>query len=343
MRIELLTPKRHDPYSAYLLRRPESLLYHAPQYLTFLEKLLGCENHTLIALEGDEIRGAIPLMIAHGDAGDVINGTPYYGSNSGIFAESAEACAMLRDAYHDLLDRPETLAATLIENPLAADRLPNIRHNYNDYRIGQSTPLRPEDAQADHFMARIDGSTRRNIKKAKNEGVTVSIDADQFDWLEATHRANMAEIGGNAKAHDFFALVPQHFSNDDFRLYVARQDGAPVAALLVFYFNRTVEYFTPVTLADARSTQPLAAILIDAITDAARRGFTHWNWGGTWVTQTGVYRFKHKWAAQDRRYNYYVQVNDARLLTWTAAELLTAYPSFYVLPFSALKQGEIGS
>ncbi len=81
----------------------------------------------------------------------------------------------------------------------------------------------------------------------------------------------------------------------------------------------------------------MALILYRAMEDAAARGCTCWNWGGTWLSQQGVYRFKRKWGAGDRRYRYYVRVNDEGVLHRSPGELLSAYPDFYVVPFDRLK------
>ena len=74
--------------------------------------------------------------------------------------------------------------------------------------------------------------------------------------------------------------------------------------------------------------------------DAAARGFTRWNWGGTWLSQEGVYRFKKKWGASERRYRYFITLADASLKRRTAAELAAAYPWYYTLPYDQLAPTE---
>jgi lipid II:glycine glycyltransferase (peptidoglycan interpeptide bridge formation enzyme) len=114
--------------------------------------------------------------------------------------------------------------------------------------------------------------------------------------------------------------------------------GQPVAALLLLYFNRTVEYYVPATLEAERVHQPTSLILFQAMQDAARAGYTRWNWGGTWLNQDGVSRFKRKWGAQDSRYRYYIKLNAAEILKRSRSELLDAYPGFYVVPFDKLHE-----
>jgi hypothetical protein len=74
--------------------------------------------------------------------------------------------------------------------------------------------------------------------------------------------------------------------------------------------------------------------------DAAARGYRWWNWGGTWPSQTGVYRFKRKWSTMEQRYDYAVQLNDHSLLDWPPARFASEMPGFYAVPFSALRSGD---
>jgi lipid II:glycine glycyltransferase (peptidoglycan interpeptide bridge formation enzyme) len=122
----------------------------------------------------------------------------------------------------------------------------------------------------------------------------------------------------------------------DFDLYVAKKDGRVIAGLLIFYFNQMVEYYTPAIDSDCASIQPLSLLLITAMAEASRRKFVWWNWGGTWTSQTGVYRFKKKWGALERNYYYYTQLNTDAILSWSSTKILGTFPNFFVVPFSAL-------
>jgi hypothetical protein len=186
----------------------------------------------------------------------------------------------------------------------------------------------------------VEASARRNLQKAQGGGVTVRESPEALPFLEATHRANLAAIGGRAKPAEFFSRLPLMTYGRDWRLHVAEQNGEPLAALLTFEAARTVEYVMPVVVESARSLQPTAAILGAAMTDAARRGFTRWNWGGTWLTQEGVYRFKKKWGAEERRYRYFIRLNDASMRRRQAAELAAAYPWYFTLPYDRLAPAE---
>jgi hypothetical protein len=314
----LLMTATDDTYAAVLASFAEATFYHSPRYLAFLQALLGCRLEFLLGPGG-----AMPLMSCDGPLGEVVNSLPFFGSYGGILGDPAP----ILPAYRERIGG--TAAATVIESPFAAAPSPDLPTTHHDERIAQFTML-------PGFKTRIDGTTRRNIRKAQQSGITVAIEADAMTFLRECHYSGMAEIGGTTKPDAFFALIPEYFRPDDFRIYVARRGGQPIAALLLFYYGRFVEYFTPAILAAERAHQPMAAILAEAMTDAESRGFTIWNWGGTWLSQTGVYRFKRKWAADERRYHYRIAINNPAILQQKAPTLLATYPYFYVAPFNAL-------
>lgn len=312
-------------------------IYGTWSFREFLTDLLGCSADYLGAVnaEGDLV-AVLPLMSVKGPYGEVLNSLPFFGSYGGVLGEDAAARDTLWDAYEAKARDSGVAAATVVLSPFdEVARQP--RHDPTDRRIGQFTSLRLGPDPAAALKDIIDSSSRRNLRKAENTGIEVTIDNAAMAEHEAIHRENMQAIGGRPKPAEFFARLPRYFEEGrDYNLYVAKRNGAIVSTLLLFYSGSTVEYYIPGTRLDARSYQPSAAILFAAMLDAAKRGYKTWNWGGTWQSQTGVLRFKRKWGAVDRPYDYYTTINNSDLYSTTAGELSKAYPYFYVLPFDKL-------
>ncbi len=311
--------------------------YYTPKYCRFLRDLLGCEMYYFIAVEKGRLNGLLPLMWYDGALGRVINSLPFFGSNGGILALSGSAEAQLWAAYKDLIQNQAIAAATVISHPLHP-RKPPFQVAHEDSRIGQLTKLNFLDEAG--LMNMVDGTTRRNIRKANKENVHVYKDANALPILETIHRENMAAIGGLPKPHRFFSMLPDYFKEgEDFDLFVAKRKGEIIAALLVFYSGKTVEYFLPATRLAARPYQPSAALLRTAMVESAKKRFRLWNWGGTWLTQKGVLAFKRKWGAIDFTYRYYIHINNKEIYGQQPDRLADAYPYFYVVPFAALGRG----
>jgi hypothetical protein len=330
-----LTPALGAGYSAFVRSRPDGLLYHSLAYRDLLAEHLECRPEYLVARDGGEVRGVLPVMWLERHGATIANSLPYYGSHGSALAAGDDARDALLAAWAERATDPRTAAATLVSNPFSAAEIPAPPHYLTDERINQATALPAQE---------IDSSARRNLRKAQRLGTEVAVEPDALDALYRIHRANMADIGGRAKREDFFTAVPRHFTpHEGFDVYTARFEGEIVAALLVFWFGETAEYFTPAVEHDHRSDQPLAAILDRALADAAARGMRWFNWGGTWQSQDGVYRFKRKWGARDVRYRYFVKVNDRSLLDSSPDELRDRFGDFYVVPFSALQPKGVSS
>lgn len=185
--------------------------------------------------------------------------------------------------------------------------------------------------------------TRNMVRKAVKSVAHIEINNDAFSFLRETHNENMASIGGKAKSDKFFDFIKKHFKADsDYKIYIAKNaDGVMMSALLLFYFNRTVEYFTPVIKHEFRDLQPLSALIYRSMSDACKAGYKYWNWGGTWKSQEGVYRFKSRWNTSDHPYYYYNKINNPEIYNCSPAQLLTDYPDFYVIPFNKLKSAGV--
>lgn len=333
VRVRRRTSEDAAAYDALALETPPTLFYASRRFTSFVADLLGAVDESLVAEAGGRIVGALPLLRRDTDFGPLYNSLPYYGSNGGVIGTDPNARAALIAAWNGLVTAPDALGGTMIGNPLDRGAVEGVTHNFRDFRIGQLTELRG----GKDLLANVDSAARRNVRKAQRSGLEVVSDASLLGRLRELHVENMAAIGGLAKTGAFFERIPRHFEyGRDYEIVGARRDGRVIATLLLFYFNRTVEYYTPAVEEAYRSDQPLSLLIVEAMRAAAARGLRWWNWGGTWPSQTGVYRFKRKWATHEQRYEYRVQMNRPELLAWPAGRFVAEMPGFYVVPFSAL-------
>lgn len=330
------TVDREPEIAAFVADHPQGMIYYTPAFRRYLLAMLGGECRSMLAFEDGRLTGVLPLLAKSGPYGAILNSLPFFGSNGGILATSAAAEIALRAEYERVAAK-DVVASTWISHPFMEVVPP--QHDLTDERIAQWTEL--PSGGLDALFPNIDSSARRNVQRALAEGVTVRETPEALGFLEKIHRENMGAIGGRAKPREFFSCLDQTMTyGRDWRLYLAERGGEELAALLTFEASQTVEYVMPVVKETARGLQPTAAILSRAMGDAIARGFTRWNWGGTWLTQQGVYRFKKKWGALERRYHYYITLNDTALRHHSAAGLTEAYPWFYTLPYAALTPTE---
>jgi len=331
----------------YLLLNERVLLYSNYRFIGLITEHLDAESSWLMAWRDGELVGVLPYIYKFGPLGPVFNSLAYYGSNGGIIQHKPdyEAKAGLVNAFYEEASVHNACSATLITNPLEQDAdfyNKAVDYNFRDERIGQFTCFDRISSESD-LLKLFDEPRPRNIRRALKEGIKVekSRDVKTIDFLFSTHQQNINAVEGLPKDKSFFEQISTHMQQHEWDVFIASLHGKPIAGLLLFYFNRTVEYFTPVIVEAYRSSQPLALIIYYAMLDSVDRGFKYWNWGGTWLSQGGVYDFKKRWGTIDYPYYYYTKIFNSSVLDQCIPYFLEHYKGCYVIPFDQLKSSKL--
>jgi hypothetical protein len=356
LELAVLNSQYERAYGDFLLSCPSAMLYHSLAYRRFLRDFLpsNAEDHYLLAFENGQLVGALPTFLIDGPLGAVLNSLPCFGSHGSLLLSqdaNPETASFLANSLKDLCNTRSIAFATVIDTPLIANEEHFQRalgFQYHDQRIGQITTL-PQEKEVEKIneslLALYHQKTRNIVRKALRSGLAFGYDQspDTLDVLHTLHEINILGIGGIAKPKPFFETIARQFQADkDYRIYTARtRDNESVCALLLLYFKDTVEYFVPAIAEPWRSAQPLSALIHIAMRDAVlERSARTWNWGGTWLTQCGVYHFKSRWGTTDHPYKYYTRVfpDKQRLNGVSRYSMLQGYPWFYTVPFSVLEK-----
>ncbi len=342
--VTLLTPELEPAWDEWVARRTDLPIYYTLPFRNVLRRIMGGgDEYRAAVTERGEIAGILPLFAAAGPLGTLVNSLPFYGSHGGIVSESDQARDALLAAYHDRIGEPDVIASTVIGNPFAdGDPLAGVRADVYDARVAQFTPLEtavaspdPEDVLLQSFHQK----TRNLVRKGARQGFSLAEENDAWPLLQAMHEEAMQAVGRTPKPASFYSAIASVLgAGTDYRIYVARDGGRPVAALLNLYYGAFVEYTMPVIVPSDRERQPLSFMILHAMAEAARAGYRTWNWGGTWLTQDGLYQFKRRWNTFEREYRYAIAVNDDRILTTPPSELAQAYPYSFVYPYHLLPQ-----
>ena len=79
----------------------------------------------------------------------------------------------------------------------------------------------------------------------------------------------------------------------------------------------------------------MSALIFHAMAELTADGYELWNWGGTWPSQKGVYRFKSRFGAADFPYRYFNKIFDPAILKYSQAELNSFYEYFYTFNYNS--------
>lgn len=312
--------------------------FRSPGNLRLITELTGSRLHFAVSIVDGVIQAALPFAIRDGRFGAVINSLPFYGTCSAVLWSpghtSTEALVETVLAY----GRSQGACSVTLVDDWRAKTLAGLKGAaFQTHRTNQFIELKR--FVGGDPMAFYHQKTRNLVRKAEKLGVKVrrSEGGSDIAGLEAAHRENMAGVNGVAKPRAFFDRLRDASSPlGEHALFVASLNGRDCAYLLNFYCGDTVEYYMPAVYVEDRASNPLNLLIHTAICDAVRDGFAFWNFGGTWPTQESLRHFKVRWGSSEAEYSYFTYILDDSILANSAAEILSAYPYFFVAPFDKL-------
>jgi len=352
--VNLLVEGDSKEYEELVKKSGAGMFYHSLKYRDLLDDFMDDARPLyLVAKRDGKIAGALPSFLKENDRlGNILNSLPFFGSIGGVLVDGELPGELQQEVREKLLGGFDELArdngcvlSTIITSPFDKESAfyGEMTPDFGDTRTCQIVSLPgKEDGAGEKLLSLFESSGRRNVKRALSAGVDVfpSTTAESMGELVSIHRENISAKGGVVKPPSFFEKIFKHFEPDeDFSIYTAKKDGAVVSALLLFYYNGVVEYFTPATRVEFRSLQVGPLLIYSGMADAIERGCGYWNFGGTWPTQEALYRFKRKWGAADYPYRYIIRKHGdiGHILDLSPAELGEEYRWFYALPHSELK------
>jgi hypothetical protein len=318
----------------------DSLVYYSPQYGRFLESLLNAESRYFFVGARDEPDGLLPMLMVDGPFGAVANSLPFFGSHGAPVAKGNDPgiVEVLLGAAEQTIEELALASMTIVENPfhpISETQIATLKYlRPVDSRISQITHW-PHGAPADdeELISHFHSKHRNAIRKGRATGQVVVEASSEEEWefLLSEHQRGIAGLGGVAKDAIVFEQLRTHLGSA-LRLHCGYVSDRLVSALLTIRYRSMVEYFVPVVAEDMRSEQVLPHLVAQVMLDSFRHGATAWNWGGTWLNQDGVFRFKDRFASTNRPYRYLHWCND-RITNADRADLLTAHRYWYTRKF----------
>lgn len=329
----------------------DSLIYTQPAFLEFLEQATGGSSRILTVTVNECLVGALPFLVREQPGvGTMINSLPWWGSHGSCVLDRQRGDAgdirrALLDGFKSQIEKANLVSATMIlsheEEAERAIYVAALAPTAMDTRIGQITKLpRNPGVQGEALLRTFAQKTRNLVRKSLKQGFTELVTDDDRAWsfLHRVHVENVLALGGKPKPLSHFHLLRETLPASMRRLSLAMDGETPVAALLLLYAGKTVEYVTPAIEVGARSRQPLSFLIWNGMLDAIERRFSAWNWGGTWQGQTSLHHFKAGFGAEDRPYSYLICAppDGITKLQKHRGQLDAMFPYFYAYPFSLL-------
>jgi serine/alanine adding enzyme len=290
-------------WSAAVHALTHSNLGHAPEWFAAIRKAYGHDPLYLMASDDDGARGVLPAFIVRRPLfGTVVTSMPYM--------DAGGPCAQSASLSHALVERvfeeARRAGARYIElrckEPLAID-FPAMEHKVTLTRTLPADPAR--------LWAQVPNAVRNQVRKARRSGLSVEFGGpEKLATFYQTFAVRMRELGSPVHAAGFLEAVLEEFGARA-RVALIRKGSTPVGGLIAIAFKDTLT----VPWASCESAYfPLCPNMLlywETLQAACAEGFTRFDFGRS-TRDSGTYRFKRQWGAEEEPLFWYTIPTDLR-------------------------------
>ncbi len=157
------------------------------------------------------------------------------------------------------------------------------------------------------LLSRLRSSTRRNVERARREGVTTRFSTSR-SALEAYYRLHCVtrrRHGLPPQPLTFFRNLHASVIERGYgQVFLADFEGAPVSGAVFLHFGSTALYKYGASLIDNRGLHAAHLVMWEAISWYFERGYSSLSLGRTEPDNTGLLQFKDGWGSERREIGY---------------------------------------
>lgn len=297
--VRVVNPADCPAWHAFVASRSNYSVFHDAAWAKTLEASYGYAPVYLTLEEGGAVRSALPLMEVNSQlTGRRGIALPFTDECGPLYEDSAWAQSLVQSAM--ALGKPRGWKYVEIRGN--RELFPNAPAAVSFY--GHRLNLE-EDERA--LFAHLDDSTRRAIRKAEKNGVTVTIsgEMDAMKTFYALHCKTRRRHGLPPQPFIFFSNICRHiFSRDLGMVVVANWQNRPIAASVYFQSGPMAIYKFGASEESFQQLRGANLVMWEAIRRLARNGARVLDMGRTSIGNEGLRRFKLNWGAQERKIEY---------------------------------------
>jgi len=296
-------PTGADPAcDAFVRRRPEAKLCHLPAWGAMAERVMGLRSFYLVAREGGEVRGVLPMTQVKSRLFGNRMISQAYASYGGPLAEDRKSIEAL---FRRAVEIATELGCESIE--LRSDQELGLGLEEPTGKIAMRLRLLPDPEELWRSF-RSETKVRNHIRKAEKKGVTAEAGGlELLDEFYDVYTRRMHQLGSPCYARRLFSGMLETFP-DNTRMFVARFEGQTVAARLVFHFNGLVESVWGITRVEFNRLSPNHLLYWTVFKHYCTQGAEWFDFGPS-TLDSPHHKFKKQWDCQriDLKYRFWVR------------------------------------
>jgi serine/alanine adding enzyme len=290
-----------EAWNEFVAKSAGAELYHDYRWRRLIETVFHNECRYLIARDGAQVRGVLPLVRLNSRMfGDFFVSVPYL-NYAGILADSPAVGRALLDAA---ASRARELGVGHIELRHRAE--PQLDLPAREDKVAMLLEL-PDSQEA--LWRGFDSKLRSQIRRPEKAGATTrSGGAELLGDFYAVFARNMRDLGTPVYSPRFFEAIVAAFPSEA-RVHVVDLAGRPVAAGITLAHRSTVQIPWASSLREANKASVNMLLYWSVIREAIARGFRSFDFGRS-SNDSGTYRFKQQWGAHPQQLRWYYWLAD---------------------------------
>lgn len=298
MNVITIDPLQDERWHTLVSSQP-STVFHAPAWLKVLKQTYDFDLRALLMV-GDEGQPQAGIVYCHID--DMMD-------RRAVSLPFSDFCDPLAPDRHSWL--------ALMDALYDPDCRLTLRCLHNDLPSGDERLTLVNRARwhcidlqrdVETVWNSLDGSARRAIRKARQQGVQIHI-ADKKDDLRAFFLLHLGvrkyKYNLLAQPYPFFEAIWEHFLiKGDGALMLATHQGRPVAGILFLVWQNKLYYKFNASDPDSISLRPNDLTLWHGIEYGIQQGYDHLDFGLSDWDQEGLLRYKRKYASREKTISF---------------------------------------
>jgi FemAB-related protein (PEP-CTERM system-associated) len=292
-------PDERTRIDAFLAGHAAATPFHRPAWLASVAKGTGNPALALLAEQGGEIAGYLPLSLIHSPLFGRVLASSGFAVGGGVLAADHVDPDGLFAAAEELAQR---LSCPTIE--LRGGELPQGRSGWqikDQSHCGFIAPLAADDEAQ---LLAIPRKQRAEVRKGLEQALEVSVGTSEAE--RAAHYAVYAEsvrnLGTPVFPRALFDGVLGEFGENADILSISHE-GRPVASVLSLYHRGAVMPYWGGGVWQARRLRANDRMYFELMLHARRRGCSHFDFGRS-KTASGAYDFKRNWGFEPEPLSY---------------------------------------
>lgn len=284
-RLSVTSPQEESAWDQFVRSSPSGTIFHLSTWRRVVEEVFQLTSHYLMALEGGEIRGVLPLFEVHGIFSGHVLISVMYGVYGGL-------CASDPAARQALLDEARRLAIR------RRVRHVELRHLYEPAPGLPTKSLyaafaKPLDPDPDVNLAAIPRKQRRMIRQGIKHGLEGRRGWEHLGGFYDVFVANKRRLGSPPFPRRLFETIRDRFGEDTQLLTIWHEGQIVAGVISLFYRDRVMPYYGA-ALPEAFNLAVSDFMYWELMREACLAGYRVFDFGRS-REGSGSYDFKRHW------------------------------------------------